>query len=174
MDLRKQQLKVGKGAAAAAVLSVVFIAGGYYWFPFHLPELPTMGDRLAFTMRGELFAALILLAAIGTVGNQRALSAEAIDGSTVLTGSIDINRRVLQNTLEQLMLALLSHLCLATFVSMAAIKIIPILITWWIFGRIAFWYGYHQSPLGRAFGFGATMYPTIAVIFFDVYHVVFS
>jgi hypothetical protein len=106
MDLRKQQLKVGKGAAAAAVLSVVFIASGYYWFPFHLPELPTMGDRLAFTMRGELFAALILLAAIGTVGNQRALSAEAIDGSTVLTGSIDINRRVLQNTLEQLMLAL--------------------------------------------------------------------
>ena len=54
-----------------------------------------------------------------------------------------------------------------------SIKLIPILATLFVFGRIAFWIGYLKQPIERAFGLGVTLYPPIAVLIYDAYRVLF-
>ena len=38
-----------------------------------------------------------------------------------------------------------------------------ILTALFLMGRVLFWVGYHYNPYVRAFGFGITFYPTVAV-----------
>lgn len=169
------QQKVKVGAATAAIISIVFIYTGYQIFPFVLTPMVTIGDKLAFVIQCEIFALLMLVAGIAAVANQRFLHKEAIDGATIdLPISIQINLRYNQNTLEQFVLAVVAHLVLATVVEPDSLKIIPILVCWWIIGRIMFWIGYHVYPVGRAVGFGSTFYPTIGVIGYNIYRIISS
>lgn len=174
MELREQQNKVKKGVVVAIVCSAFFIAASFSLFPFVLRDAEGLTSRLVFTIQCELFAGFVLFAAIATVGNQRFLSRDAIEGTTNLSGSIEINRRFLQNTLEQLILAIIAHFCLVTVVDPSSVKIVPILVGWWILARLAFWYGYHRTPVGRAFGFAATMYPTVAAMLYSTYKLLIS
>jgi len=64
-------------------------------------------------------------------------------------------------------------LILFTFLDTYSIKLIPILATLFVFGRIAFWIGYLKEPIEPAFGLGVTLYPTIAVLIYDAYRVLF-
>ncbi|MEP6542978.1 hypothetical protein NDI47_12460 [Microcoleus vaginatus GB1-A2] len=50
------------------------------------------------------------------------------------------------------MLFFVGSLILSTFLDAYSIKLIPILATWFVFGRIAFWIGYLKYPVDRAFG----------------------
>jgi hypothetical protein len=68
-------------------------------------------------------------------------------------------------------LLFVGSLILYTFLDAYSIKLIPILATLFVFGRIAFWIGYLKDPLDRAFGRGVTLYPTIAVLIYDAYRV---
>jgi uncharacterized MAPEG superfamily protein len=70
-------------------------------------------------------------------------------------------------------LFIVGSLILSTFLDTYSIKLIPILATLFVFGRIAFWICYLKDPLDRAFGQGVTLYPTIAVLIYDVYRVLF-
>ncbi len=172
MFSKQQQVKYG--AAAAAVASAVFIYFGYRFYPFAGPELMSMADRLAFVFQCELFAMLMLLAGIGTIAKQRFQNKEAIDGATSnLPPAIELNLRYLQNTFEQFVLVVIAHLVLVTVIDSESVKIIPLLVCWWVIGRILFWLGYHQFPVGRAVGFGITFYPTVCVIAYSVYSVLF-
>ncbi|MEG4519195.1 MULTISPECIES: hypothetical protein [unclassified Microcoleus] len=48
-----------------------------------------------------------------------------------------------------------------------------LLASLFVLGRIAFWIGYLKEPIERAFGQGVTLYPTIAVLIYDAYRVLF-
>jgi hypothetical protein len=49
-----------------------------------------------------------------------------------------------------------------------------ILTILFVLGRILFWLGYHVNPYVRAFGFGITFYPTVAVYAWLVLFMVFG
>jgi hypothetical protein len=51
---------------------------------------------------------------------------------------------------------------------------LPILTMLFVLGRILFWTGYHKNPHLRAFGFGLTFYPTVAVYIWFVLFTVFG
>ncbi len=71
------------------------------------------------------------------------------------------------------MLFFVGRLILSTFLDSYSIKLMPILATLFVLGRIAFWVGYLKQPIERAFGLGVTLYPTIAVLIYDAYRVIF-
>ena len=71
------------------------------------------------------------------------------------------------------MLFFVGSLILCTFLDTYSIKLIPILATLFVLGRIAFWIGYLKEPIERAFGQGVTLYPTIAILIYDAYRVLF-
>jgi uncharacterized membrane protein YecN with MAPEG domain len=113
----------------------------------------------------EFFAALMLLFGVMLVGGQRYFSDKAIEGQTEgLAGAITINLRYIQNTLEQLVLLVITHMAFAATADSGEMKIIPILVSLFIVGRICFWIGYHQNALSRSFGFAVTFYPTLVMM----------
>jgi hypothetical protein len=68
-------------------------------------------------------------------------------------------------------LFIVGSLILSTFLDTYSIKLIPILATLFVFGRIAFVIGYLKDPVDRAFSQGVTLYPTIAILIYDAYRV---
>jgi hypothetical protein len=49
-----------------------------------------------------------------------------------------------------------------------------ILTSLFLLGRVLFWAGYHYNPYVRAFGFGITFYPTVAVYLWLILWMVFG
>ncbi len=170
--LNQQQKDVRIGMIAGAVFSAVWVWMGYSFLDIELPLWLTTGDRLAYVAKGEIFAALMLLFGIMAVAGQRFFSNDAIEGQTEgVSPAITLNLRYIQNTLEQLTLLVISHLAYAATASSSEMKIIPLLISLFIVGRVCFWVGYHQNALSRAFGFAVTFYPTIFLMIYTSWRI---
>lgn len=107
---------------------------------------------------------LVLLAMIARLAQRRFFDDAIIDGEPYVPGSpAEIDQRVLQNTVEQLVLAIL----LWPFIGMVLLEgAVLALALSFVIARLAFWIGYHISPPLRAFGFAATFYPTILLAVF--------
>ncbi|HAX89473.1 MAG TPA: hypothetical protein DCY91_25255 [Cyanobacteria bacterium UBA11370] len=116
----------------------------------------------------------MLFAGFLSVGNARFLSHAINPLAGAESERMRVHLRYLSNTLEQVVLFFITNLILATFLDTNSIKLIPILVTLFILGRIAFWIGYLKNPLYRAFGMGVTAYPTAIVLFYDTYRVLFG
>lgn len=166
--MSNDQKKVIAGMAGAAIFSAAF-----FLFAFHLlnidinpPGGRDMAWRMAFALRWESIAALSLLAGVGWVANRRFVLPDAIGGSAA--PALEIDRRYVQNTLEQLVLAFIAHLAIAVEAPDNAMQTVPILVALFVIGRVTFWIGYHIAPTARAFGFATTFYPTIAAYVYVV------
>ncbi|HEC00702.1 MAG TPA: MAPEG family protein [Sphingomonadales bacterium] len=169
--LNQKQKDVRIGMIAGAVFSVVWVGMGYGFIDIDLPLWVTTGDRLAYVLKSEIYAALMLLFGIMAVAGQRFFSDQAIEGQTEgLPKAITINLRYIQNTMEQLVLMIIVHLAYAVTANSGDMKIIPILVSLFIVGRVCFWIGYHQNALSRAFGFAVTFYPTAVMMFVTLWH----
>jgi len=165
--LNKQQRDVRIGMVAGAVFCALWVWMGYDFITIELPLWPGVEDRLAYAAKCELFAAMMLLFGIMLVAGQRFFSEAAIDGrADGLSAAITINLRYIQNTLEQLVLMVIAHMAFAATADSGQMKIIPILVSLFMVGRLCFWIGYHQSPLSRAFGFAVTFYPTVVMMIY--------
>lgn len=160
--LNHQQKDVRVGMVAGAVFCGVWVWMGYGFIDIELPLWVTTGDRLAYAVKCEFFAALMLLFGVMAVAGQRFFSGQAIEGQTEgLPSAITINLRYIQNTMEQLILLIITHMAYAATADSGEMKIIPLLVSLFIVGRICFWIGYHQNALSRSFGFAVTFYPTV-------------
>ena len=161
MNLTIKQRHVAQAMIWGAIFSLAYIATAYYFFPTQYSPTFELQSNMQFTIRCDLFALSMLLLGIGVVAKQRFFSSTAISGNTdKIDQTIIINLRYIQNTLEQTILLFITHLALATILPINSMKLIPILVSLFIIGRILFWVGYHRSPISRAFGFVTSFYPT--------------
>ena len=67
-----------------------------------------------------------------------------------------VRRAVLQNSVEQVLLALGAHLILATVLRGDELRLIPFLVIMFIVGRVTFALGYARGPGARGFGMAIT------------------
>lgn len=93
-------------------------------------------------------------------------SAEDAPGSGLSQPSerIAVPRAILQNNLEQAVLAVVVHLALATLLRPEEMRVIPAVVLLFCLGRATFWLGYRRGAAARAFGFAATFWPTVACL----------
>jgi len=109
-----------------------------------------------------LFPGLVLAAMIGRLAQRRFFDDATIDGEPFIPGSgANIDARVLQNTIEQLVLALALWPITGTVLAVDGPGVVVCLGIGFAIARLLFWVGYHVSPPLRAFGFAATFYPTL-------------
>jgi len=96
---------------------------------------------------------------VGRLAQRRFFDDEIIDGEPFAPGSgAEIDQRVLTNTVEQLILALV----IWPFVALTLGGFTVLFLGFgFAVARLAYWVGYHVSPPMRGFGFAATFYPTI-------------
>jgi len=126
--------------------------------PFIMPQLAL---PCAFIAPG-----IVLIAMTGRLAARRFFDDALIDGADFVAGSPAwIDQRVLSNTVEQLVLALVIWPFVALSLGGAVV-----LVMGFAFGiaRILFWIGYHISPPMRGFGFAATFYPTVLAALWSV------
>lgn len=163
--MRSKQALVLLGMALAVVTLSVLISIPGIGRAFPAPEDDDVAARLGFAAKWLLVPALCLLAGIGTLANRRFFSDDAIDGTrTPASGTLEINIRYNQNTLEQAVLAAIAWVGLALALPHDQMGLIGVLAIVFATGRVLFWSGYLIAPWARAIGFALTFYPTVAAL----------
>lgn len=166
MELTEKQKGVVRGVIPAAAVAVVGMGAVPLLLPVSVLPSDEAGARLAWAMAWALLPMLTLMIAIMRVANYRFASPEDIDGSGLTSGTarIQILRAVLQNTLEQAVLAVLAYCIWSVTMPLRWLGVIPAAAVLFVSGRIFFARGYERGAAGRATGFGLTAYPTFGML----------
>lgn len=145
------------------------MAAGAVWSLLLLWAAATYVVLPVFTLMPTIMTAffgpgIVMLLIIGRLAQRRFLDDGIIDGQPFAPGSgAEIDQRVLQNTAEQLVMALCIWPAAAVVLAGQGPGVIVSLGVGFAVARIAFWIGCHLSPPLRAFGFAASFYPTVFV-----------
>ncbi len=124
-----------------------------------------LSNRLAVAIMVDLVVVAWLAAGIANVARLRFLSPSDIagDGRTDASVAVRDAAAILQNTLEQVVLAIPVHIAAAMVIDRSLTLLVALGLIFTI-GRIAFWRGYSGGAQARAFGFALTFYPTLATL----------
>ena len=166
-NFRQEQRGVALRMVAALCVTILVSATCLY----RDAAVPTtLSDRLIVTAKADVFTLCWLVAAIGNVARLRFFSADDIAGSGSGAASAEVNRAkaVLQNTLEQVVLAVPIHVALAVLVA-SSVPLIVALAALFAIGRLFFWIGYARGAQARAFGFALTFYSNSAGLVIAVF-----
>jgi len=160
----KQQAVIRRAPAALLIVVAAVAASGF--IPSAALPLDQPADRLAWVLPWAILPMLGLMVSIMRVANHRFATPEDIDGSGLTAGTqeIQILRAVLQNTLEQSVLAVGGYLIGAVALPHGWLRVIPAAALLFVVGRIFFAAGYARGAAGRALGFGLTAYPTFTLL----------
>jgi hypothetical protein len=170
--MNADQRKVAIGAASGVASMFLLTAAVYAVLPA-ISGVDTVIDRLTFTLKLNVFAIIPFFVAVAAVGNERFLS-DAIDPLRHAENrAMEINGRVVDNTLQQNFVFLLGTLALSTCLRSETIKLIPALVVVFVLARIAFWVGYRIHPLYRAPGMAATAYMNLSILLTVMYLIIF-
>lgn len=167
---RSEQRAVGSAMVLAGVISLfaLGIAASTAY-----AEAPTPFDaRIEHVLRLELIVVAWLAAMIANVARLRFFSARDMSGGPDgESGNVREARAVLQNTLEQVVLAVLAHLVVASSFNPSAPFVVA-LVSLFSVGRLLFWVGYSRGAKGRALGFALTFYPSVIALFGSAFVIV--
>mgnify|MGYP000058943715 CR=1 FL=1 len=163
MPLSDKQAGVLKGMILALVIAGVVLAAGAWMIPQSWLPGDAPSARMTLAARCVLFAGFWLLATIGTLARHRFFTPQDIDGSGLTTGTetAKVHQAVLQNTLEQTVLASLVYFAFAFLAPAGLLGALPAAVVLFWLGRALFWHGYARGAGGRALGFALTFYPTV-------------
>jgi hypothetical protein len=153
-----EQKQVLAGMTTAVALTVAALLAVYF-----LARNGVDTVRLSAPAASAL-AALALVSCIGGIARKRFFHADVIGGAAFDRpgGAVAVDKAVLQNTLEQTVLAALAYNGLAAVLPGIAPVLLPVLVSLFLIGRILFIAGYAKGAGHRALGFALTFYPTVA------------
>lgn len=153
MDMRARTMAAsGFGFLWAVVL--VWVAARVVQLPV-FTLMPTI--MTAFFAPGLVMAAMVMRVATRRLGDEGAMRGAPLQGKAA------VDQRVLQNTLEQVVLALCIWPAAAVLLGEQGPGMIMTLGAGFAVARVVFWVGYHLSPMLRVVGFAASFWPTVLV-----------
>ncbi|WP_299818048.1 MAPEG family protein [uncultured Roseibium sp.] len=163
ISLSPKQLPVLKGMITAIVICGLALSAGAVLPPANWLPDDTPGERLGFAARCILVISVWLLICIGALARHRFFTPADIDGSGLTAGTdkAKILQAVLQNTLEQTVLAALVYGSFAALAPSQWLGALPVAALLFFCGRALFWHGYVHGAGSRAFGFALTFYSTV-------------
>lgn len=155
----------GLRSIAVAVLTWPLLAVAAWFLWPELAPIASAADRLVFAV--QLAVAPALLVALQVAGCARLFDNDGAENpfAGVESFAWRVNQKVLQNTVEQLAIFLPAFLALATRLEPDQVKALPVLMTLWCTGRIAFWAGYRIGVNHRSVGFNWTVFSSALTFF---------
>lgn len=163
MSLDGKQRGVLRNMLAALAITIITLGALVLW-PQALPAPPaSLADRLALTLQWDSLVLLCLVLSIGLLARHRFFTPADIDGSGLTAGTdrAHVLQAMLQNTLEQAVIAVLAHLLWTAATDPAWYGAVPAAALMFVAGRVLFVAGYAGGAPARAFGFALTFYPTV-------------
>jgi hypothetical protein len=162
---RKQQ-GVLQGMALGAAIAVSLVAVGILLNPFRFPAGLSIPGRISVASQSAGLLAICLAVAVGRLAAHRFFTPEDIDGGGLHRGSdrAILLQSLLQNTLEQAVLAALVYLAWAVTMPPSWLSVVPLAAICFAIGRILFFRGYSKGAPARALGFTMAFYPSLAML----------
>ena len=166
MIFTEKQKGVIRGVIPAAVITVLGMGGVSLLIPMSALPADEAAARIAWALQWAVLPIFTLMISVMRVANYRFSSPDDIDGSGLAAGTdrVLVLRAILQNTLEQSVLAVAAYSIWATVMPHSWLRAIPIAALYFVTGRILFARGYERGAPGRAMGFGLTAYPTFGMV----------
>ena len=151
---------------AALGVGIALVAAGMVWNPLGLTTDLDLAGRLRLAAGSCLVLILSLAIAIGRLAKHRFLTPEDIDGAAGGAGSTRarILQSLLQNTLEQTVLAGGIYLCWSVWMPPQWLSVPPMAALAFGIGRLLFFIGYEKGAPGRSFGFALAFYPSVVML----------
>jgi hypothetical protein len=159
---------IGNWLFAAAFFAIAKLM--WDWVPTEW----TLGDRIALVIKNAVIAILPAVLAICIVAAQRLDPSMWVGRTAKPNSALDINTKFILNTFEQFIAYFIGNAGLALYCPAEEARSLIILTALFVLGRLLFWVGYHYNPYLRAFGFGITFYPTVAVFLWLMLRMVFG
>ena len=112
-------------------------------------------------LKWDVLLVACLTANIGMLARHRFFTPADIDGGGLTQGTSEAQllQSILQNTLEQAVLALSVHLTWAAAMPQGWQAVVPAAAILFVFGRLLFWKGYARGAPQRALGFALHVLP---------------
>ena len=130
------------------------------------PLMPGARSPLAHAFTWDTLVLVCLAVNIGLLARHRFFTPDDIDGGGLTPGTATAHllQSMLQNTLEQSVLALGVHVIWASVMPLAWQAAVPAAVILFVVGRALFWRGYASGAPGRALGFALTFYPQVVML----------
>jgi hypothetical protein len=175
-SLTNKQVGVLKSMIAGLAITVFLISVAILGVlePF-LPAVST-GSASTRALLWDLLVVGCLAINIAMLARHRFFTPADIDGGGLSTGTpaAHLLQSMLQNTLEQTVLALGVHAVWASAMPQAWQAAIPVASLLFVTGRVMFWRGYASDAPARALGFALTFYPSVVMLLMIAGHLVVS
>ncbi len=160
------QKGVVKGIVIGLLLTLILFALAIMYHPLLMGMTLTGFHRGDIVFRCALLLALPLAICIIRLARYRFFHQEAIDAAISQEHSrrAQVLQAILQNTLEQTVLAFLVYVA---WLGLAPASFMPVLIValgLFLMGRLCFVIGYQSGAAARSFGFALTFYPTLLMM----------
>ncbi|HCE08488.1 MAG TPA: hypothetical protein DEQ40_07785 [Oxalobacteraceae bacterium] len=155
---KQKTVLFGMSCAAAVTFCVLFFAA------FHMPNEARLHNAQD-ALRWLVLFPLPLMICITALARHRFFNAQDIDGSGLTRGTerAVLLQAILQNTLEQTVLASLTYIGFLAVSPPPYFGVMPSAVVLFLAGRLAFAWGYASGAGSRAFGFALTFYPTVVL-----------
>jgi hypothetical protein len=161
MTQDQKTVAIGAMSGLAAMIALVWLLSSVIAAPV-IADTP--GDRMAYALRWAALPALLFFVMVASVGNAR-FTSEAIDPTLGKENPrMVVDGRVVDNTLQQLVLFLVGMLGLAVTLPLFRLSIVAAVSITFVIMRLAFWIGYRIKPVYRAFGFASTAYMNVGML----------
>ena len=163
MGFTRTQAGVAAGMAAGFAATVAAFA-----WP-SLPAIPAGVDqRLALWLAASVSASLWLLIGIALLARHRFFTPADIDGGGLSDGTptAELLQSLIQNTLEQVMLAIPAYGAWLWLAPEGRRGLVLICAGMFGLGRLLFFLCYRHGAPARALGFTLTFYPTVGLYLF--------
>ena len=152
-------------------LGSCFVYCCYRYLPIPTPVVTHLSDHLLYALKWQLPSVMAIYWAMAKVITKR-LEFSAHDplkqlDNKAAADTLEVHRRFLTNTIEQYVINGPALLMLSLYLTPHQLKIIPLLVDLFVFGRITFLYGYldpAKERSSRSFGFVMTFLPTGLVL----------
>lgn len=156
LDKAQRKVAIGMGAGFIIACLTVFVG------PLFLPAIQQETAYLIVI----LLPITTLSISIGRLAKHRFFTLEDINGSGLTQGTAQAKllQSLLQNTLEQTVLALPIYLTAITFYPISIGKAAILAAISFFIGRMLFFWRYRLGAGARALGFTMTFYPTLLLI----------
>lgn len=171
----EKQHGVFKGMTGGLTVTLLALALAIVFAPrAFLPDDSDAVSAISHALRWDVLVVAWLAASIAALARHRFFTPSDIDGGGLsdATPTTKILQSVLQNTLEQMVLALVIHLIWAAAMPWRWQAAIPVAAILFFLGRALFWRGYAHGASARAFGFALTFYPTVVMLFMLVLNLI--
>ncbi|KAL6108157.1 uncharacterized protein ACO6RY_18756 [Pungitius sinensis] len=163
----------GRVPAFFSVLASLLCAAGvlyalYFYVPIRPPDCPDAASRIVFTLCCCVVAGVPILLAM-LVGAACQFCTASFGLREAFPRRRAVHQLFVTASLEQLLLYVLNLVVMAALLPQDQLKLVPILVAMFLFGRLVYWISLSVCSSWRGFGSGLTFFPLLAMVALNLF-----